>query len=165
MCQWHHHSKPVAWVSLWPDNVSASPSIVKPLGYDSSPQKDIMNITTAPYPLPTHTSGNMATNIPNPLTLHKCALGSMMSVLSPTIIAYIADIISQQVWQQENGNDATLINLTRLGSKWCWPSSFRMSQFMMFNGSGKPSQHLAHFISRCRLVISSPPAVRDALFL
>lgn len=43
-------------------------------------------------------------------------------------------------------------------------SNFRIPKFKMFNTTGNPSKHLAHYIC-CRTVINGPPVGIDALLL
>lgn len=59
----------------------------------------------------------MATNTVDPLTPNNVLQDPMMSALSLTIIAYITDMVTRQIQQQEreNGTTRRSPNLTRLG--------------------------------------------------
>lgn len=48
----------------------------------------------------------MATNATDPLAPHNVLQGPMTSVLSSTLIVYIADMVSREVYQQEKEKDA-----------------------------------------------------------
>lgn len=90
-----------AWIGIRPDSMSASSSTFKSQGM-ADPLRGISPIATDPAHLfPTYASGNTATNAADSLTLHNVLQDPMMSALSPNLNAYIADIVSRQVRQQE----------------------------------------------------------------
>lgn len=101
----------------------------------------------------------MAAIAANSLAPQNVLQDPMMSALNLTVIACIADMVSRQVRQQEKKMDA-IPTVTKSYPVWVelvsLPPNFRMAQFIMFNGSGNPAQHLAYYIFRCGLVIKGP---------
>lgn len=61
--------------------------------------------TALSYSFPTYTSGNMAATIADTLAPHVMLQDPMVSTLNQPMIAYITDIVSQQVRQQKREMD------------------------------------------------------------
>lgn len=80
------------------------PQALNPVGIRAPLTGISPRATAPPYPFPTYTSGNLTTNVTDPLAPHNVLQDLMISALSPTVIAYATDMVSQQGHQQEKEN-------------------------------------------------------------
>lgn len=73
------------------------PQQVNPRGMWAPLRGMSLRATVPPYPYPTYTSKNITTITIDPLAPYNVLQDPMMSILNPTMISYIANMISRQV--------------------------------------------------------------------
>ncbi|CAL5431262.1 unnamed protein product [Camellia sinensis] len=84
--------------------------------------------------------------------------------MNPMLMAMIDDMVRRQVKKVKEKGDENFQIITKSYPAWVdavtFPSGFSQPDFKMFDGTGDPRQHVAHFLSRC-----GPIAHNEALCL
>ena len=91
-------------------------------------------------------------------------LPAAQDLMNPMLMAMIDDLVRKQVRKMKEKDDESFRMVTKPYPARVdavpFPSGFSQSDFKMFDGTGDPRQHVAHFLSRC-----GPIAQNEALCL